>query len=67
MPKIYDYIRDKMGIIQNEVVWIKIRGKSISLCIVNFSIIANFRYVRKISLSWRNFSIMANFAGIVKI
>ena len=44
IPKIYDYIRDKMGITQNEVVWIKIKGGSISLCIVNFAIIAKFLY-----------------------
>ena len=63
--KIYDYIGDKMGITQNRVVWIKIRGVTISLCIVNFAIIAkiagiakilifamhsNFRYDRKFSL-----------------
>ena len=35
---------DKMGIIQNEVIWIKIKGETISLCIVNFAIIAKFRY-----------------------
>ena len=29
-----------MGIIQNEVVWIKNKGAAISLCIVNFAIIA---------------------------
>ena len=44
IPKIYDYNRDKMGITQNEVVWIKIKGGQISLCIVNFAIIAKFRY-----------------------
>ena len=44
IPKIYDYNGDKMGIIQNEVVWIKINGGQISLCIVNFAIIAKFRY-----------------------
>ena len=44
IPKIYDYNGDKMGIIQNEVVWIKIKGGQISLCIVNFAIIAKFIY-----------------------
>ena len=33
-----------MGITQNEVVWIKNTGGQISLCIVNFAIIAKFRY-----------------------
>ena len=33
-----------MGITQNGVVWIKIKGATISLCIVNFAIIAKFRY-----------------------
>ena len=33
-----------MGITQNGVVWIKIKGGQISLCIVNFVIIAKFRY-----------------------
>ena len=31
-----------MGITQNEVVWIKIKGGQISLCIVNFAIKAKF-------------------------
>ena len=44
IPKIYDYNRDKMGITQNEVVWIKIKGGQISLWIVNFAIIAKFLY-----------------------
>ena len=43
IPKIYDYNGDKMGITQNEVVWIKTRGGQISLCIVNFAMIAKFR------------------------
>ena len=33
-----------MGITQNEVVWITKRGAAISLCIVNFAIIAKFGY-----------------------
>ena len=44
IPKIYDYNRDKMGITQNEVVWIKNTGGQISLCIVNFAMIAKFPY-----------------------
>ena len=44
IPKIYDYNRDKMGITQNEVIWIKIKGGQISLCIVNFAMIEKFRY-----------------------
>ena len=47
IPKIYDYNRDKMGITQNEVVWIKNTRGQISLCIVNFAIIAKFRYHRE--------------------
>ena len=50
ISKIYDYNGDKIGITQNEVVWIKNRGGQISLCIVNFAIIAKFRYDSKISL-----------------
>ena len=33
-----------MGITQNGVVWITKRGAAISLCIVNFAMIAKFRY-----------------------
>ena len=33
-----------MGITQNEVFWIKIKGATMSLCIVNFAIIEKFRY-----------------------
>ena len=51
IPKIYDYNGDKMGNIQNEVVWIKIKGGQILLCIVNFVIIAKFCYDSEISLS----------------
>ena len=47
IPKIYDYNRDKMGITQNEVVLIKNTGGQISLCIVNFAMIAKFRYHRE--------------------
>ena len=38
-----------MGITQNGIVWITKRGAAFSLCIVNFSIIAD----SEISLSWR--------------
>ena len=31
IPKIYDYNRDKMGITQNKVIWIKNTGGQISL------------------------------------
>ena len=51
IPKIYDYNGDKMGIIQNDVVWIKIKGGKISLCIMNFAIIEKFRYDIEILLS----------------
>ena len=51
IPKIYDYNGDKIGITQNKVVLIKNRGGQISLCIVNFAIIAKFRYDSEISLS----------------
>ena len=48
LPKIYDYNREKMGIIQNEVVWIENTGGQISLCIVNFAIIAKIQGITKI-------------------
>ena len=62
IPKIHDYNRDKMGIIQNEVVWNQNTGGGISLCsefryhsentrTVTFSMIANFRYDSEISLA----------------
>ena len=50
IPKTYDYNRDKMGIIQNEVVWNQNTGEEISLCSEfryhseNFAMIAKFRY-----------------------
>ena len=50
IPKTYDYNRDKMGIIQNEVVWNQKIGGGISLCSEfryyseNFAMIAKFRY-----------------------
>ena len=44
IPKTYDYNRDKMGIIQNEVVWNQNTGGGFSLC-------SEFRYDSEISLS----------------
>ena len=49
IPKIHDYNRDKMGIIQNEVVWNQNTGGGFSLCSdhydsENFAMIAKFRY-----------------------
>ena len=50
IPKIHDYNRHKMGIIQNEVVWNQNTGGGFSLCSEfryhseNFSMIAKFRY-----------------------
>ena len=57
IPKIYDYIGDKMGITQNEVVWIKNKGGSISLCIVNFAIIVKIWGIAKIQI----FAMHSNF------
>ena len=50
IPKLYDYNGDKMGITQNEVVWIKSRGGKISLCIVNFAIISKIQGIAKIQV-----------------
>ena len=66
-----------MGITQNGVVWITNRGARISLCIVNFAMIAKFRYDSEIRYhseiaSIAKFAILAkiwhseNFARIVK-
>ena len=50
IPKIHDYNRDKMGIIQNEVVWNQNTRGVFSLCSEfryhseNFAMIAKFRY-----------------------
>ena len=57
IPKIYDYIGDKMGITQNEVVWRKNKGGSISLCIVNFAIIVKIWGIAKIQI----FAMHSNF------
>ena len=61
IPKIHDYNRDKMGIIQNEVIWNQNKGGGgggggrggFSLCSEfryhseNFAMIAKFRYHRE--------------------
>ena len=57
IPKIYDYNRDKMGITQNEVVWIKNTGGQISQCTVNFAIIAKIQGIAKIQI----FAMHSNF------
>ena len=57
IPKIYDYNRDKMGITQNEVIWIKNTGGQISLCIVNFAIIVKIQGIVKIQI----FAMHSNF------
>ena len=44
IPKIHDYNRDKMGIIQNKVIWNQNTGGGFSLC-------SEFRYHSEISLS----------------
>ena len=46
-----------MGIIQNEVVWNQNTGGQISLCIVNFAIIAKIQGIAKIQI----FSMHSNF------
>ena len=53
IPKTYYYNREKMGIIQNEVVWNQNTGGGFSLCneflyhSENFAMIAKFRYHRE--------------------
>ena len=54
IPKTYDYNRDKMGIIQNEVGWNQNTGEGISLC-------SEFRYHSK------NLAMIAKIQGIAKI
>ena len=50
IPKIHDYNRDKIGIIQNEVVWNQNTGGGFSLCnefryhSENFARVAKFLY-----------------------
>ena len=60
IPKTYDYIRDKMGIIQNEVVWNQNTGGGFSLC-------SEFRYHSENFAMIANFSIIAKIQGIAKI
>ena len=53
IPKTYEYNWDKMGIIQNEVVWNQNTGEGFSLCSEfryhseNFTMIAKFRNHRE--------------------
>ena len=54
IPKIHDYNRDKMGIIQNEVVWKQNTRGGLLLC-------SEFRYHSE------NFAIIAKIQGIAKI
>ena len=54
IPKIYDYNRDKMGIIQNEVVWNQNTRGGFLLC-------SEFRYHSE------NFAMIAKIQGIAKI
>ena len=54
IPKIHDYNRDKVGIIQNEVVWNQNIGGGFSLC-------GEFRYHSE------NFAMIAKIQGIAKI
>ena len=56
IPKTYDYNKDKMRIIQNEVVWNQNTGGGISLCSEfcyhseNFAIIAKIQSIAKIQI-----------------
>ena len=67
-PKIYDYNRDKMGIIQNKVVWNQNTGGGISLCSEfrnhseNFAMIAKFRYDSEKNVHSENFAGIAKFS-----
>ena len=54
IPKIYDYNGDKMGIIQNEVVWNKNTGGGGG---GNFAIIAKIQGIEKIQI----FAMHSNF------
>ena len=62
IPKIHDYNRDKMGIIQNEVVWNQNTGGGFSLCSdryhsENFAMIAKIQGIAKIQI----FAMHSNF------
>ena len=59
IPKIHDYNRDKMGIIQNEVVWNQNTGGGFSLC-------SEFCYHSE-NFAKRNFAIIEKIHGIEKI
>ena len=69
IPKIHDYNRDKMGIIQNEVVWNQNIGGGFSLCSEfcyhseNFAMIAKFAIIAKIQgiAKIQNFAMHSNF------
>ena len=56
IPKIHDYNRDKMGIIQNEVVWNKNTREDFCYA-VNFAIIAKIQGIAKIQI----FAMHSNF------
>ena len=60
IPKIYDYNRDKMGIIQNEVVWNQNTGGGGGGG-------GQFRYAVNFTIIAKNFAIIAKIQGIVKI
>ena len=49
IPKIHDYNRDKMGNIQNEVVWNQNTGDDFRYA-VNFAIIAKIQGITKIQI-----------------
>ena len=67
IPKTYDYNRDKMGIIQNEVAWNQKKGGGISLCSEfryhseNFAMIAKFRYPSENTRHCENSNMHNNF------
>ena len=54
IPKIHYYNRDKMGIIQNEVVWNQNTGE-------DFRYVVNFAIIAKISLCTVTFAMIAKF------
>ena len=49
IPKIHDYNRDKMGNIQNEVIWNQNTGDDFRYA-VNFAIIAKIQGITKIQI-----------------
>ena len=62
IPKIHDYNRDKMGIIQNEVVWNQNTGNDFRY-VVNFAIVAKIQGIAKIQI----FAMHSNFRYDSKI